>query len=1050
MARNMSFSVAMNLQAEKFKNQAKKVNASIQSVRSSVLAMSAAFAGGALSIGAFVSKATDTIRQLSKAQATLKNVSGNTGEYASNMSYLNGLVKQYNLEMITTIGNYSKFYSATKAAGLSVNELRNVFESVAKASTYFNLSQDETNGIFLALSQIASKGKVQMEELRGQLGERLPIAMSAMANGLKVSTSELQNMISKGLDARKALNALADGLDMEIGIVDTNTIEGSINKLKNTFTEIFNSPDIQKAFSKLINMFTGAMNLAANNIGNMLIATTAIVTGYVANILSKFIQQIAQEQKLLAIEANRQLLDYKTKLSSISSAPNLATLPLSGTNASLAQLKNDLLDISINADNVADAVTKSRKALDRFKLSDDFKQMSNEQTKYFNQLSTEVQLRENNLDKLSAQAGSIENIARMQKQHNQAINEGANGLSKFQIISNKINSAFNTLHKQMKSLFMSNLPLIIIGVLTAAIGKIIEWRTEQKRLNNLITDTKKAIENTAVTDTVEQSLKKQLQVAKDVNAKLEDRKKALDIINSKLGTNATIVNGQLQGEKDINAELDKRIEKIKREAKARAAQSKIEELEREKIEAKSELDEYNKKQKASNRKGATILSGIWNDLVNDGVSPLEDKITKIDNAIKALYGDYGTEIAKLGSEYDKGGITSNTTSDNKKEKEKKEKENSRLSEAQKLYEDTTFSDLQKLDKKYNEELALLEQYGFSTVEITKKYLKEREELLFAAANKQLEAFDKINKPFDKRDNTFDYKLSGEERTVVELEYQLEKTNELRDYIKEQIEAGVDGLGDYLNEAIANANSLDKAIKLNKIKTDVNDLKKELFSLSADGINNIATSANRLVEAFSGIKEAGSAWEKFLAGFNAVFSTIDTLTQLITTIQTITEIINKLGLAKQAEQAIDNSVTTQKVTNTGLIATAEATTAAVTATTSGTVIAAKTAEAAAGAAADVSKIPFGWVTIPAVLASVIGMFSMLPKFQNGGIIGGSSTTGDNNLVRVNSGEMILNKAQQANLFSMANNGSVGGNVRFTISGKELVGVIDNYNKVKGKR
>ncbi|MGL4449787.1 MAG: hypothetical protein ACRCTZ_01180, partial [Sarcina sp.] len=822
----------------------------------------------------------------------------------------------------------------------------------------------------------------------------------------------------------------------------------SINKLKNTFTEIFNSPDIQKAFSKLINMFTGAMNLAANNIGNMLIATTAIVTGYVANVLTGFIQKIAQEQKLLAIEANRQLLDYKTKLSSISSAPNLATFPLSGTNASLAQLKNDLLDISINADNVADAVTKSRKALDRFKLSDDFKQMSNEQTKYFNQLSTEVQLRENNLDKLSAQAGSIENIARMQKQHNQAINEGANGLSKFQIISNKINSAFNTLHKQMKSLFMSNLPFIIIGVLTAAIGKIIEWRTEQKRLNNLITDTKKAIENTAVTDTLEQSLKKQLQVAKDVNAKLEDRKKALDIINSKLGTNATIVNGQLQGEKDINAELDKRIEKIKREAKARAAQSKIEELEREKIEAKSELDEYNKKQKASNRKGATILSGIWNDLVNDGVSPLEDRITKIDNAIKALYADYGTEIAKLGSDYNKGGTTSNTTPDNKKEK--KEKDNSRLSEAQKLYEDTTFSDLQKLDKKYNDELALLEEYGFSTVELTKKYLKEREELLFAAANKQLEAFDRINKPFDRRDTTFDYKLSGEERTVVELEYQLEKINELKDYIKEQIEQGVDGLGDYLNEAIANADSLDKAIKLNKIKTDVNDLKKELFSLSADGINNIATSANRLVEAFLGIKEAGSAWEKFIAGFNAVFSTIDTLTQLITTIQTITEIINKLGLAKQAEQAIDNAVTTQKVTNTGLIASAEAANAAVTATSSGTVISAKMAEAGASAAADTAKIPFGWVTIPAVLASVMGMFSALPKFQNGGIIGGSSTSGDNNLIRVNSGEMILNKAQQANLFSMANNGSDGGNVQFKISGKELVGVMDNYNKVKGKR
>lgn len=1046
MARNMSFSVAMNLQAERFRNQAKKVNASIQSIRSSVLAMSAAFAGGALSIGAFTSKATYTIRQLSKAQATLKNVSGNTGEYASNMSYLNGVVKEYNLEMITTMSNYSKFYSATKAAGLSVNELRNVFESVAKASTYFNLSQDETNGIFLALSQIASKGKVQMEELRGQLGERLPIAMSAMANGLKVSTGELEKMISKGLDARKALNALSDGLNMEIGIVDTNTIEGSINKLKNTFTELLNSPDIQNAFKKLINFFTNSMNTVANNVSNIIIGTTSLVVGYITNIITKFIQQIAQEQRLLAVNANTELTAYRNRLAQMGTAPLFST---GGANSlALSGLRRELIQITNTTDNLPDAINRSRSAIDRTNGS--LTGLNDNQTRYLNQLRLEVETRENNLDRLSTQAGGVNNLTRLQNQHNQAINTGATGMSRMNVIGNQMRMAFNHVGASLKAMFTANLPMLLVGGLIAIIGKTIEWRKEQKRLNNLVTDTKKAIENTAVTDTVEQSLKKQLQVAKDVNAKLEERKKALDIINSKLGTNATIINGQLQGEKDINAELDKRIEKIKREAKARAAQSKIEELEKEKIEAESELDEYNKKQKASKRTGTTIVTGLWNDLFNDGVSPLENKIEKIDAAIKSLYADYGAEIAKLGSDYNKGGTTTNTTPDNKKEKEKKLKDNSRLSEAQKLYEDTTFTDLQKLDKKYNYELALLEEHGYETVELTKKYLKEREELLFGAANKQLEAFDRINKPFDKRDNTFDYKLSGEERTVVELEYQFEKTNELKDYIKDQVEQGVDGLGDYLNEAIANADSLDKAIKLNKIKTDVNDLKKELFSLSADGINNIATSANRLVEAFSGIKEAGSAWEKFIAGFNAVFSTIDTLTQLITTIQTITEIINKLGLAKQAEQAIDNAVTTQKVTNTGLIASAEATNAAVTATSSGTVISAKMAEAGASAAADTAKIPFGWVTIPAVLASVMGMFSALPKFQNGGIIGGSATTGDNNLVRVNSGEMILNKAQQANLFSMANNGSGGGNVRFTLSGKELVGVIDNYNKVNRKR
>jgi hypothetical protein len=44
-----------------------------------------------------------------------------------------------------------------------------------------------------------------------------------------------------------------------------------------------------------------------------------------------------------------------------------------------------------------------------------------------------------------------------------------------------------------------------------------------------------------------------------------------------------------------------------------------------------------------------------------------------------------------------------------------------------------------------------------------------------------------------------------------------------------------------------------------------------------------------------------------------------------------------------------------------------------------------------------------------------------KFANGGIVGGNSFAGDRVPVQVNSGEMILNKSQQKELFSIANGG-----------------------------
>lgn len=69
-----------------------------------------------------------------------------------------------------------------------------------------------------------------------------------------------------------------------------------------------------------------------------------------------------------------------------------------------------------------------------------------------------------------------------------------------------------------------------------------------------------------------------------------------------------------------------------------------------------------------------------------------------------------------------------------------------------------------------------------------------------------------------------------------------------------------------------------------------------------------------------------------------------------------------------------------------------------------------------------------------------------RFANGGIVGGNSYTGDRMTASVNSGEMILNRAQQARLFKLANGATPGGSqVEFHISGTELVGVLNNQNR-----
>jgi len=70
------------------------------------------------------------------------------------------------------------------------------------------------------------------------------------------------------------------------------------------------------------------------------------------------------------------------------------------------------------------------------------------------------------------------------------------------------------------------------------------------------------------------------------------------------------------------------------------------------------------------------------------------------------------------------------------------------------------------------------------------------------------------------------------------------------------------------------------------------------------------------------------------------------------------------------------------------------------------------------------------------------------YAEGGIVSGSSLTGDRVLARVNSGEMILNQAQQANLFKMINAGT-SDQVQFKIKGTDLVGVLNNYDRKLNK-
>ena len=108
----------------------------------------------------------------------------------------------------------------------------------------------------------------------------------------------------------------------------------------------------------------------------------------------------------------------------------------------------------------------------------------------------------------------------------------------------------------------------------------------------------------------------------------------------------------------------------------------------------------------------------------------------------------------------------------------------------------------------------------------------------------------------------------------------------------------------------------------------------------------------------------------------------------------------------------------------------------------------------------TKNPWEWIAFAAsgtaTLVASIASIKSATSFANGGVFDGRSSIGDMNFARVNSGEMILNHTQQGRLFHLlngdggsSNNSIANGNVSFHIRGKDLVGVLNNYNSKQSK-
>ncbi|EFJ7410646.1 tape measure protein, partial [Escherichia coli] len=130
------------------------------------------------------------------AQRAAKFVLG--GDKASEAeTFIRGLADKTGLNISEGLSSYAKFAAGAQGS-MSQEQTQELFGNATAMSRLMGLSNDELNGILKAFEQMASKGKIQAEELRGQLGDRMAGAFKLFAEALGMTATELDKAMKDG------------------------------------------------------------------------------------------------------------------------------------------------------------------------------------------------------------------------------------------------------------------------------------------------------------------------------------------------------------------------------------------------------------------------------------------------------------------------------------------------------------------------------------------------------------------------------------------------------------------------------------------------------------------------------------------------------------------------------------------------------------------------------------------------------------------------------------------------------------------------------------
>jgi len=217
--------------------------------------------------------------ELKKLRIALLGVTTSQEEYGRALSFIQETTKTFAIPQRIVTRQFTKLQASVQGAGGNLEDTKTAFNGIVAAVRATGGSLADVDAALTATAQVFSKGKVSAEELRQQIGERLPGAFTLFAESMGLTPAELDKALEKGKVTLEDFQVFAEALFKRYGKTAEiiakapesagDRLRVALEKMNESVGKILQpiGAAFQDVFTGIVNVITRAANALDNFLG---------------------------------------------------------------------------------------------------------------------------------------------------------------------------------------------------------------------------------------------------------------------------------------------------------------------------------------------------------------------------------------------------------------------------------------------------------------------------------------------------------------------------------------------------------------------------------------------------------------------------------------------------------------------------------------------------------------------------------------------------------------------------------------------------------------